>query len=288
MRSLIISGFLLLASYGLLWVTEADDRLHYWYLEHLRQESAVWLPDYEVELEALAIPGISHNASGITYAPDRESFFIVVNNPPKLVELDKQLKLKRHISLVGFTDPEGVAYAGNGQLVIVDEREQSVILAPVDDDVISLEKGTLRRITLDTGGGNNKGFEGIAVNGDAIFVVREKDPMRILTITGMLTPQNNINISTHAGIESAEENLDDLSGLYYDAQSKNLLMLSDESRLIAEIDPNGETVSYMDLEAGFNGLSANIPQAEGITMDNEGKLYIISEPNLLYRYKRTL
>jgi len=40
----------------------------------------------------------------------------------------------------------------------------------------------------------------------------------------------------------------------------------------------------MDLEAGFNRLKTSIPQAEGITMDDQGILYIISEPNLIYQF----
>ncbi len=80
--------------------------------------------------------------------------------------------------------------------------------------------------------------------------------------------------------------MDDLSGLHFDVNTNHLLMLSDESKTLAEIDLKGNKVSYMDLEKGFNNLNRSIPQAEGVTLDDKGNLYIISEPNLLYRYQK--
>ena len=39
------------------------------------------------------------------------------------------------------------------------------------------------------------------------------------------------------------------------------------------------------LRDGFAGLSADIGQPEGITLDERGFLYILSEPNLLFRFE---
>ncbi len=42
----------------------------------------------------------------------------------------------------------------------------------------------------------------------------------------------------------------------------------------------------MTLLGGFNGLKNTIPRAEGVTMDENGTLYMVSEPNLFYRFEK--
>lgn len=82
--------------------------------------------------------------------------------------------------------------------------------------------------------------------------------------------------------------MSDFSGLHFDKNSRHLLFLSDQSKTIAEVSLDGVQVSFADLESGFLGLKKDIPQAEGITMDDEGNLFIVSEPNLFYRFNKRL
>ena len=63
-------------------------------------------------------------------------------------------------------------------------------------------------------------------------------------------------------------------------------MLSADSHLLLELDEKGEQVSFMTLLGGFNGLNKRIPRAEGVAMDDKGTLYIVSEPNLFYRFNK--
>ncbi|HHJ4328591.1 TPA: SdiA-regulated domain-containing protein, partial [Klebsiella pneumoniae] len=76
--------------------------------------------------------------------------------------------------------------------------------------------------------------------------------------------------------------LRDLSSLDYHRPSGHLLVLSDESRLVLELDVQGRPLSALSLLRGQHGLRRSVPQAEGLASDGQGRLYLVSEPNLFY------
>jgi uncharacterized protein YjiK len=78
----------------------------------------------------------------------------------------------------------------------------------------------------------------------------------------------------------------DFSSLTIDQRTGHLLVLSDESRMLLELDELGNPVSFISLAMGFNGLARSIKQAEGVAMDGQGTIYIVSEPNLFYVFKQ--
>ena len=281
---------LLASTAGTIHGLDLDDRLAYQYQnwstsEEIRSTS-LWLPHYQIEREAVVLQGISDNLSGITYNPDTESLWVVINQPTQLIELDTELQPKRYITLTNFHDTEAVAYAGDGRFVIADERVQSVVIARVDENTLSLDKEQLPQLTLNTGGENNKGLEGLAINpaDSTIFAVRERDPMEFFSITGLLDSSDNIRIDNPLSESLTSTYWNDLSGLHFDPETGNFLILSDEAKLLSSMNLAGDKISHMDLEAGFNGLTQDIPQAEGVTLDTHHNLYIVSEPNLIYRF----
>ena len=75
----------------------------------------------------------------------------------------------------------------------------------------------------------------------------------------------------------------DMSSLAIDPRTGHMLVLSDESRLLVELDEHGETVSYISLVRGFK---KSINQAEGVAIDEHGTIYLVSEPNLFYVFKK--
>ncbi len=78
----------------------------------------------------------------------------------------------------------------------------------------------------------------------------------------------------------------DLSSLQFDPGTGHLLALSDQSRLVLELDDDGKPISSLSLLRGQHGLSRSVPQAEGVAMDDQGRLYVVSEPNLFYRFEK--
>lgn len=279
-----------------------DDRLYFWIKTHWHaddwQERSVWLPGYRVELEAKPVPGIDNNLSGLTYDPDRDLLWAVTNGPNELFVLSRQGDVQARFELDGFHDVEAVSYAGNGQLVIAEERRQSLVVVPVplnpDGDLI--RAGVLHRdhypiLTLALGQEDNKGLEGLAydLKGDRLFVAKERDPRQLLEVSGLrasLEGGLSLHVRDLSGWVQDKVFATDLSSVVFDQRSGHLILLSDESKLLIEMTDEGKVVSFRSLSGGVAGLQAGIPQAEGITIDDEGHLYLISEPNLFYRFTR--
>ena len=66
---------------------------------------------------------------------------------------------------------------------------------------------------------------------------------------------------------------------------EGLLLLSDESSKLLKLDYNGVVQGVLDLQSDKSG-STNLEQAEGIAMDHEENIFVVSEPNMLYVYKK--
>ncbi|MDF5984141.1 SdiA-regulated domain-containing protein [Pseudomonas aeruginosa] len=75
--------------------------------------------------------------------------------------------MERRYSLDGFHDVEAVSYAGNGQLVIAEERRQSLVIVDIPIDEYGklspdrpLRLDQYSALTLALGKEDNKGLEG--------------------------------------------------------------------------------------------------------------------------------
>jgi len=255
-------------------------------------EHSIGLGDYRVALEAQVIDGLNDDVSALTFDPVRNSLFTVTNKNAELVELSLEGKILRRIALVGFGDAEAVEYISDNTYVISDERQQRLIKVHVDDDTKFLDAADAEQMTLGVHLGGNKGFEGLAYDsvGKRLFVAKERDPMLIYEVHGFPHFKPEKTYSVHV-INNPKRDaglfVRDLSSLQYDERSGHLLALSDESFLVLELDIDGRPLSSLSLLRGRHGLKQRVPQAEGIAMDNDGTLYMVSEPNLFYVFKKT-
>ena len=77
-----------------------------------------------------------------------------------------------------------------------------------------------------------------------------------------------------------------LAGAIVRAVEDNTLILSHESACVVEANKYGIETSRLLLRGGKAGLSRTIFKAEGVALDKRGTLYIVSEPNLLYVFKK--
>ena len=240
-------------------------------------------------IEAQPIAGLEDDVSALTYDPDRRSLFSVTNHKAELIELSLGGKVLRRIALVGFGDAEAVEYIGPGTYVISDERAQRLFKVHVDERTRWLDAADSEQLSLGLGLNGNKGFEGLAYDsqGQRLFVAKERDPLRILEITGFPSGEQRLNLHVADDLKRDRRLfVRDLSSLQFDERSGHLLALSDESRLVVELDVDGRPISTLSLLRGMHGLKRSVPQAEGLAMGEAGELYLVSEPNLFYRFTK--
>ncbi|EFW82325.1 SdiA-regulated [Pseudomonas savastanoi pv. glycinea] len=252
---------------------------------------SIGLDQYRVVTEAQVIDGLQDDVSGLSYDPDRKSLFTVTNQNPELVELSLDGRVLRRIPLVGFGDAEAVEYISPGTYVISDERRLRLIQIHVDDNTKSLDAAQAEQLTLGITASGNKGYEGLAYDsvGKRLFVARERDPVQIIEVRGF--PRTNSEAPGNLQVISNSKrdgrlSVRDLSSLQFDETSGHLLALSDESKRILELDTSGHPIGSGSLAKGAMGLSKDVPQAEGMAMDAEGTLYLVSEPNLFYVFRK--
>jgi uncharacterized protein YjiK len=264
---------------GLLWVSERFES------PAQRQES-VWLPDYRAVIDAKPLPGMEKDeASDITYNPQTKTLFAVMGKNPFLVELSLQGDVLRKMPLVGWSNPEGVAYMENGLLAITDERDHSLSIVQVDAQTQTLDSKDFPKYDLGPSKNQNKGFEAVVWDPrNQQLVLGEERPPALFTWKSdgsqSLKGDKQIHVSN-------ELDLRNLSALAVDPRTGHMLVLSADSHLLLELDGKGDQVSFITLLGGFNGLKDTIPRAEGITVDEVGNLYMVSEPNLFYRFEKT-
>ncbi len=254
-------------------------------------EQSIGLDRYQVAIEAQPIVGLDDDISALTYDPDRKSLFTVTNARSELIELSLDGRILRRVPLTGFGDPEAVEYVGPNSYVITDERQQRLIRVRLDDDTLFLDASDAEQLSLGIGLNGNKGFEGLAYDsaGKRLFVAKERDPMMIYEVHGFPHDNPDKPYAVHVVQDRKRDRrlfVRDLSSLQFDERSGHLLALSDESRLVLELDVKGTPLSTLSLRKGFQGLKQTVPQAEGIAMDDAGTIYLVSEPNLFYVFKQ--
>ena len=249
------------------------------------------LDRYQVAVEAQVVEGLDDDLSALTYDPDRKSLFTVTNARSELIELSLDGRILRRVPLVGFGDPEAVEYVGPGTYVVTDERQQRLIRVRLHDDTTVLDAKDAEQLTLGIGLNGNKGFEGLAYDsaGKRLFVAKERDPMLIYEVHGFPHDDPGQPYALNVVQDTQRDSrlfVRDLSSLQFDERSGHLLALSDESRLVLELDVKGRPLSTLSLRQGYQGLEKTVPQAEGIAMDEAGTIYLVSEPNLFYVFRK--
>lgn len=271
-----------------------DDRLLFLWQERStsaeQQAQSIWLPNYQAVIQAKPLAGLADaQTSGLSWSPLSNTLFTVTGRVPKLVELSLDGEVLREVELRGFSDPEGVEVLSDGRIAIIDERRAQLTAFYLPLDTQFIDGDSLASIDLGRSRASNKGFEGVAwdARNQRMLLAKERSPFGLFSLPFPTVAQDaEVPVAELLELPSTQIFMRDFSSLAVDQRTGHVLVLSDESRMLLELDEQGQPVSFISLAMGFNGLTRSIKQAEGVAMDAHGTIYIVSEPNLFYVFKQ--
>ncbi|WP_419737313.1 SdiA-regulated domain-containing protein [Pseudomonas sp. COR18] len=262
---------------GLLWIKERFET-------PAERQQSVWLPGYRAVIDAKPLAGMEKDeASDVSYSPRTKTLFAVMGKNPFLAELTLQGDVLRKIPLVGWNNPEAVTVLEGDRMAIVDERMHLLTIVTVDANTRELNIKDFPQYDLGPSKDQNKAFEAVVwdARNQQILLGEERPP----ALFGLQSDGTRF-LGEKRRLAGDQLDVRNLSALAIDPRTQHTLVLSAESHLLLELDEKGNQVSFMTLLGGFNGLKHTIPRAEGVTIDEEGVVYVVSEPNLFYRFEK--
>ncbi len=243
---------------------------------------------------------LAQEVSAVTFNWDTGSLFVVGDGGTSIVQVTTTGQLINSMTLAAgsspqgteFYDPEGLAYVGGGKFVMTEERDRQLVEFTYTPNT-TLTRANALTVKLGTSIGNN-GFEGLTFDPTTggFIVAKEINPQYVFLTnvnfaagtgtngsptTTDSTPFFDVGPAGLADLADlyALSNVDALDGL---AASTHILLLSQESGKIVEVDRSGTVFSTLTIlsDAG-NPLSTADQQHEGMAMGADGTIYVVSE-----------
>ncbi len=243
---------------------------------------------------------LCQEASSVTYNWDTDTLFIVGDGSTAIVQVSKTgvyintMTLAQGASPQGteFFDTEGLTYIGNGQFVMTEERDRQLVKFTYVAGS-TLTRSSTQTVKLGTFV-NNIGTEGASFDPitNGYIVIKEISPMGIFqtvvdfaagtATNGSPTTENSINLFDPALLPVTDLAdvfaLSNIPALATNALYPNLLLISQESAKIVNVNRSGVISSFLNITSDVgNPLSLASQQFEGLTMDRDYKLYVSSE-----------
>jgi uncharacterized protein YjiK len=242
---------------------------------------------------------LAEEASGVAYNWDTDTLFVIGDGGQSVTQVTKTGKLVDTMTLAlgaspqgtEFYDPEGITYIGNGQFVFTEERDRHAVKFAYVPGTTLLRSAT-QTMKLGTTIGNI-GLEGLSYDPQTsgFLFVKESGPVGIFQTTidfdtltasnGSPTTVNSTNLFDPALASTLDmsdvfafSNIPSMSG---QPQSGNILIISQESAKVVNIDRTGGVSSSLTLVSDPGNISIQDQTHEGVTMDRTGRMYIVSE-----------
>ncbi len=247
---------------------------------------------YEPAGPTVQFSEIRNNLSGHTWNPDSGRFVLIRNNDRMMHVLAPDLTHLSAISLGGIPiggDLEDIVYLGGPadapEYAIVDENGRAAIgvIPPGTTGSLSLRDWQTIRYAGNPAVGN-KGGEGIAHDPATgrMWVCTERSPM---IVYAFMRPPAGMDVSYDSGFVVTQpfdadarlgSTITDISSCLFDTRTQRLLILSQESSRLLDVDFDGTVIASYDVDGA--------PQFEGVTLIAARDMLLSSEPNRIRQY----
>lgn len=234
--------------------------------------------DYQIDT-ITTVDCVGENLSGITYNAESNTYFVITNSPEELVQITPSGDCIQSYSLDKFEDTEDIFHVTANQFLVVQERRSTLDVIELGDN----EVRHLQSLSFNLDGEVNEGLEGVVYDAvkNEIHLVTEF-PQQILKISNW-QPMQPINELDELHSFWAPRMMGDYSSIT--DCNDGLLVLSHESNRLLKLDYKGKIKASLDL-IDESATTEDFVQAEGVTIDSDGNIYIVSEPNQLHIYKK--
>ena len=243
---------------------------------------------------------LCQEASAVAYNWDTDTLFITADGSTSITQVSKTGQLIDTMTMAQggssqgteFYDTEGLTYIGNGQFVMSEERDRQLVKFTYAAGT-TLTRANTQTVKIGTFVPNT-GTEGLSYDPltGGYIVLKEITPIGIFqtgvdfnagtATNGSPTTENSTNLFDPAllGLIDVADvfalsNLPALTGL---PLYNNLLVLGQENAKVLNVDRSGNIINSLTIVSDpGNPLDVASQQHEGLTMDRDGKLYIVSE-----------
>lgn len=247
-----------------------------------------------------------NEGSGITYNWDTDTLFVIGDEGETLTQISKTGDFINAMhfdfntsprELRALDDPEGLAYLGGNKFMIADERDVMGRVTSYTPGALLTQQDFAASSYSFGPASANEGLEGIAYDphDNAVWGIREQNPLSVYKMTGVpeitgipgstivtepidrrfISRWNTNPLDAPLGVLQASDiyALSACAAFDLDETRRlNLLILARNQSLILEVTRTGTVVDVLDL----SGIGGN-RTIEGLTMDKDGTLYLISE-----------
>lgn len=245
--------------------------------------------NYKIE-QVTQLKEIRGNLSGVTYNPETDTYFLMQNNYETIFEYNRDFsKLLRTIKLLNLEDDdtEDLVYLGHEQFGLSSEDNKVLLFYIRDHQTVvdmKISRPDVQLFQLPKPHHDNRGLEGLcyAPYGSSgrgqFFAVQESDPKKIYSFLDTSETRDFRDPQDFNAFEPfntdvlLKHRLKDLSSCTYSEASDSILLLSDESSRIMEVSLTGKILGILDLPRVAR-------QYEGVAINPEGHLVLVSEPN---------